>query len=132
MKNKVMIFSRIFLGLIYFVFGLNGFLQFLPQPPLPDAAMSFFGALISTGYFLPLLKGTEVLGGLLLLLNVGAPVALVILAPISVQIFFFHAYLTPGLENLVMPIAILGLHGVAALKHLHLYMPLFARRGLLE
>ena len=45
--------ARILLGLFFFVFGLNGFLQFLPQPPVPQTRGAFMGALAATGYTFP-------------------------------------------------------------------------------
>lgn len=87
--------ARIFLGLIFFVFGLNGFLHFLPNPPLPDAAGAFMGAMAKTGYMLPLIKGTEVLGGLLLLSGRLVPLGLLLLAPVIVNIVAFHFVLAP-------------------------------------
>jgi uncharacterized membrane protein YphA (DoxX/SURF4 family) len=128
-NKKVKLGLRILLGLIFFVFGLNGFLQFLPMPPLPDEAGKFFGALMETHYFFPVLKGTEVLCGLLLLSGFAVPVALVILAPISIQIFLFHSILTSGVQNLVFPIIILLLHIAAATGYWDLYAPLFKRKG---
>ena len=59
--------ARILLGSIVVVFGLNGFLHFLPQPPVPEAAGAFFGALAATGYMLPLVFGAQVVGGGLVL-----------------------------------------------------------------
>lgn len=100
--------ARLLLGLIFFVFGLNGFLGFIPHPPMPEAAGNFMAALMATGYFFPVLKATEVAVGLALLSNRFVPLALVVLAPISVQIFLFHAVLDPG--GLVMAIVIVGLH----------------------
>ena len=88
--------ARTLLGLAFTVFGLNGFLHFLPMPPLSGPAGDFFGALAATGYFLPLLKGTEVIAGLLLLSGRLVPLALVLLAPIVVNIAFYHFALTPG------------------------------------
>ena len=55
--------SRILLGLIFFVMGLNGFLQFLPQPPPPEKAMAFMGALAASGYMFPLIMSVQVIGG---------------------------------------------------------------------
>lgn len=88
--------ARVLLGLVFFVFGLNGFFHFLPQPALPAAAMPFIGGLAGAGYFFPLLKATEVIGGLLLLSNRFVPLALTILAPIVVNIAAFHLFLEPS------------------------------------
>lgn len=129
MKNKTIMAARLLLGLIYFVFGLNGFLHFIPTPPMPDAAMRFMGALMETGYFFPVLKGTEVIAGALLLLGIASPIALVVLAPITLHIFLFHFVITPGLQNSVMPIVMIALHVYAATAYWSLYSPLFKKRG---
>ena len=52
MKTLTLI-ARILLGLIFFVFGLNGFLNFMPPPPtgVPQGAMDFSLAMMKTGYF---------------------------------------------------------------------------------
>jgi hypothetical protein len=97
--------SRILLGLIFFVFGLNGFLHFLPQPPMPARAGAFLGALAATGYMFPVIKSVEVIGGALLLSNRFVPLALAIVAPNVVNIVLFHSVLAPG----GLPIALLVL-----------------------
>jgi len=70
--------GRVLLGLVFLVCGLNGFLNFLPQPtgPIPEGALALGGALMKAGYMFPLIKGTEVLAGVLLLANVFVPLAL--------------------------------------------------------
>jgi len=128
MKKKVPLVARILLGLIYFVFGLNGFLNFIPAPAgMPEPAMSFLGALAASGYFFPVLKVTEVAFGFLLLIGFAAPLALVVLAPVTLHIFLFHAVLTPGAQNSVLPVAMIVLHLVAASAYWHLYRPLFTK-----
>jgi putative oxidoreductase len=87
---------RLLLGLVFLVFGLNGFLHFIPNMGMPAPAVSFFGALAATGYMLPLIFATQIIGGLLLLLGVFVPLALALLAPVVVNIFLFHLYLVPG------------------------------------
>jgi uncharacterized membrane protein YphA (DoxX/SURF4 family) len=87
--------ARVLLGLIFTVFGLNGFLQFLPMPPMPGPAGEFLGALAATGYMFPLIKGTELIAGLMLLSGRLVPLALTLLAPIVVNIAAFHLVLTP-------------------------------------
>ena len=57
--------ARILLGLPFFVGGLNGFLEFAPMPELTEPAAAFMGALVQTGYLLPLVKAIELLTGLL-------------------------------------------------------------------
>jgi hypothetical protein len=89
--------ARIGLGLAFLVFGANGFLHFLPNPEVPAPAGAFLGALGATGYMFPLIKGTEVVAGALLLGGRFVPLALVLLAPILVNIALFHAVLAPGL-----------------------------------
>lgn len=99
---------RSLLGLIYVIFGLNFFLHFIPMPPppaQPGAAEGFMGGLFQAGYFFPMVKGLEVLLGGFLLLNLFTPLALVILAPISLNILLFHAFLAP--DNMAISILII-------------------------
>lgn len=102
---------RSFFGLIYLVFGLNFFLHFIPMPPppaTPGVAENFTGGLFQSGYFFPMLKGIEVILGSFLLLNLFTPLSLVILAPISINILLFHAFLAPA--GIGMSILIVMLH----------------------
>lgn len=90
--------GRVLLGLIFFVCGLNAFLNFLPQPsePMPAGAVAFGGALMSTGYLFQLIAGTEVVAGALLLANRCVPLALTLIAPVIVNIVAFHVFLAPA------------------------------------
>ncbi len=98
---------RILLGLLFFVFGLNGFLNFMPAPPMTGPAADFAGALAATGYMFPLIKGIEVVAGALLLIGRFVPLALLLLAPIVVNIVGFHLFLTPGEAGMSLVIAAL-------------------------
>ena len=97
--------SRLLLGSIFVVFGLNGFLHFMPMPPTGVAAQ-FFGALFASRYWV-VIFGLQIVGGLLLLLNRFVPLALVLLAPVIVNIFFFHALMAPTGLPLAMVVVIL-------------------------
>jgi uncharacterized membrane protein YphA (DoxX/SURF4 family) len=102
--------ARVLLGLIFFVFGLNGFLNFFPPPPpeqMPKAMLDFFELFTKSGYLLSLVKGTEVAMGALLLLNRFVPLALVVLAPVIVNIVLVHILLAPS--GLAIALVILGL-----------------------
>ena len=87
---------RYLMGLIFLVFGLNGFLNFLPPPPMEGSMGTFMGGLMASGYFFPLLKGTEVVAGILLLSGFYVPLAIAILGPITLNIFFVHASMDPS------------------------------------
>jgi len=103
--NKVTLGARLILGLIFFVFGLNGFLNFIPVPEsLPQNMVTFTNGLMVTVYFFPLLKGTEVVCGALLLSGFFVPLALVVLAPIILNIFMVHAFMAP--EGVVLALVI--------------------------
>ena len=89
---------RILMGLAFLVFGLNAFLNFIPQPatPLPEKAVAFAGALMATGYMIQLIGVTHMLVGALLVLNRFVPLALVLLAPFLVNSVLFHAFIEPS------------------------------------
>lgn len=108
MSKKLPLIARILLGLIFFVFGLNGFLNFIPVPPnLPEKQQAFMNGLMATGYFFPFLKGTEVACGFLLLTGAFVPLALVVLAPIILNILLVHIFMSP--EGLPMALVICAL-----------------------
>ena len=90
--------ARVLMGLMFFVFGLNGFLHFIPEPktPMPEGAMAFAGALMKSGYMFPLIMGTQLTVGILLLANRFVPLALALLAPVIVNIIAFHVFLQPA------------------------------------
>jgi uncharacterized membrane protein YphA (DoxX/SURF4 family) len=119
--------ARIFLGLIYFVFGLNGFLNFAPQPPLPEAAGAFIGALVASGYMFPFIMIVEVLGGAMLLSGRFVPLALTVLAPITVNIFAFHAALVPS--GMVFPVLMIGAQAYLAWAYRDAFRGVLAARA---
>ena len=94
--KKVQLAAQYLMGLIFLVFGLNGFIGFLPPPPMPEAAGGFFMALLSAGYIIPLVKFVEVIAGIGLLANRFVPFLLLLLAPIVVNIVGFHLSLDPA------------------------------------
>ena len=96
MKAKIDMVAQALLGLVFFVFGLNGFLGFLPMPEMGEQAGAYMGGLSAANYFFPVLKIVETVSGLLLLLRLFSPLALVLLAPVVVQILLFHLFLDPG------------------------------------
>jgi len=96
MKTTVLV-SRLLLGFLYLVFGLDYFLHFIPYQPLhTGAAGAFIAGLKGTGYFYPIQKVIQILGGLSLLTNRYAPFSAVVLFPISLNVLLFHTFLVPS------------------------------------
>jgi len=87
--------ARVAMGLPFFIIGLNGLLNFLPQPtaPMPEGAAAFLGALVKTSYMLPLISTTQLIVGALLLSNRFVPLALALIAPFFVNSILFHMFL---------------------------------------
>jgi len=98
--------ARVLLGLVFLIFGLNGFLHFIPAPPTTGLAAQYFGVL-SESHYLALVFLLQVIGGLLLLANRFVPLALTILAPVLVNILLFHVLLEPGGLPLAVVVAVL-------------------------
>lgn len=89
--------ARYLLGLIFAVFGLNGFLNFIPQPPIANPlALQFFTA-ISSSHFALFLFAVQLIGGVLLLSGKFVPLALTLLAAVLYNILAIHLTLAPGI-----------------------------------
>lgn len=105
----VTIIARVLLGLMFVVFGFNGFFHFLHMPPPTNpAAIQFFTALSATGY-MHVIFAFQIIGGLLVLLGFFAPLGLAILAPIIVNIVLFHVFMAPDGLPLAIVTALLEL-----------------------
>jgi len=87
--------ARYLAGAIFLVFGLNGFLNFIPLPPPEGIAGQFMGALYASHY-LWVIFAFQVIAGLLLLVNRYVPLAVAVLAPVIVNILSFHALMAPS------------------------------------
>jgi putative oxidoreductase len=87
--------SRYLLGVIFLVFGLNGFLNFIPAPPPTGVAGQFAGALFVSHYWIAIIS-IQLAGGILLLINQFVPLGLTLLGPVIVNILFFHAFMDPS------------------------------------
>jgi len=117
--------ARFVLGLVFVVFGLNGFLNFMPMGPVPALAGQFAEALIQSHYMAVVLT-LEILSGVLLLTNSYALLATTFIAPIIVNILLFHIFMAPA--GLPIAAIVAALWIVSAYPYRVLLSPLFQRR----
>lgn len=118
--------ARILMGLAFFVFGLNGFLQFIPQPKeaMPEGVTALMTGFMKSGYMMQLIFGTQTLVGVLLLLNCFVPLALALIAPVIVNIICFHVFLMPS--TIAPGIVVLVLEIYLAWSYRKVYAPMLA------
>lgn len=118
--------ARILLGLIFFVFGLNGFLQFIPAGTLPGGLAGQFITALFQSHYVSFVSGFQVAGGALLLVNRYVPLALTILGPVIVNILLFHLLLYRTGISMAIVVAILW--GILAVRHRQYFASLFVQR----
>jgi len=119
--------TRCLLGLTFLVFGLNGFLHFIPIPPPKEpVAGQYLGALSVSHYFVVIYL-LQIVPGALLLANRFVPLALTLLAPVLANIVFFHAFMAP--EGLPLPLILTVLWIVVFYYHRAAFAGLFQVRG---
>ena len=98
--------ARYLAGVVFLVFGLNGFLNFIPMPPPAGIAGQFMGALYASHY-LWVIFAFQVVAAVLLLANRYVPLAVAVLAPVIVNILSFHALMAPSGLPLAIVVAVL-------------------------
>ena len=120
--------ARVLLGLPFFIFGLNGLLNFLPQPQvvLPAGAMAFSIALVKTGYMMQLISVTQLVVGALLLANRFVPLALALIAPFFVNSILFHTFLEHS--GLPMALTFVAIELYLVKQNWSAYRPMLAAR----
>jgi putative oxidoreductase len=118
--------ARLLLGLVFLIFGLNGFLHFMNGPLPSGVAGQFLTALMQSHYDL-VVSAVQIAGGALLLANRYVPFALVILGPVIVNIFFYH--LLMDRSGLIIAVVVVILWGVVALRHRQYFSGIFVRRA---
>ena len=118
--------ARLLLGLIFVVFGLNGFLNFLSMGPMPSGlAGQFVGALVLSHYFW-VVAALQIAGGALLLVNRFVPLGLVLLGPVIVNIVLYHVFL--NLAGVALAIVVVVLWLIVFYGHRQYFSGLFVQR----
>jgi len=95
MKIAVIVI-RVLLAAMYLFASVSYFLNLMPKEPEMSAAQtSFMTGIMASVYLMPLIKVTELIGGILLLINRTAPLAVLVIFPVTLNIFLYHAFLGP-------------------------------------
>jgi putative oxidoreductase len=103
----VTLIARLLLGLIFVVFGLNGFLNFLNMGPMPSGLAGQFIVALAMSHYFWVVAALQVAGGALLLVNRFVPLGLVLLGPVIVNIVLYHVLLNPTGMALAIVVVIL-------------------------
>lgn len=126
MKIAVIIL-RTLMGLLFIFASSVYFLNLIPVPEMTGPIKTFNEGLAAAPYFMTLLKTTELVCGILLVTGYFVPLALVLLAPVIVNIFFVHATMAPeGLPTAIVVVLIEAFLGYAYRKS---FAPLFVSRA---
>jgi putative oxidoreductase len=88
--------ARYLLAFVFLVFGMNGFLHFIPQPPTTSELAQQYFAVMSASHYLLFVFGLQLIAGVLFLFPRTVPLALTITGPVIVNILLFHALMDPG------------------------------------
>ncbi len=107
MKWAVIV-ARGFLGLVFVVFGVNAFLNFIEMPPQPEPVASFTKIMYIDSHYLHVVKALEIVCALMLLSGKFVPLSLSILTPIAVNILLFEVFIagTPGPGGVLLALCI--------------------------
>lgn len=117
--------ARCLLGFVFLVFGLNGFLHFIPQPPMTGLALQFIMAL-ALSHYMTVVFLLQIIPAILLLVNRYVPLALVLLGPVLANIVLFHAFMAPA--GLLIPMVLSVLWLLVAYAHRAAFAGLFQSR----
>ncbi|HEX8385484.1 MAG TPA: hypothetical protein VF576_04830 [Rubricoccaceae bacterium] len=127
--RRVPAVARLVLGAVLLAIGLNGFLDLVTLPALSERGGAFLGALDETGYLLTLVLTVEVVVGALLVANRFVPLALVVLAPVAVNIALYHVFLDRGLPGIVVGLLVFVLDVLLIGAYRGYYAPMTRARS---
>jgi putative oxidoreductase len=106
MKIAVII-ARVLLGLVFTIFGLNGFLNFIPAPPMPPGLANQFVTVLLQSHWVWFVSGVQLIGGVLLLTGLYLPLAIAILGPVIYNILVYHLLLDHNGGSIAVVVALL-------------------------
>lgn len=122
----LIIIVRTLMGLLFLFASIAVLFNLVPQPEQTGNVKLFMEGIVATGYLLPFIKITELVCGLAFVTGYFVPLAAVVIAPVILNIFFFHLYV----DQSGMPVAIFLLAANLLLGYAHWekFKPLFKAR----
>ncbi len=126
MKIAVIV-VRVLLAAMYIYASVIFFFNLMPKemPAMSAAQTTFMSGVMASVYLMPLIKATELISGILLLINRTAPLAAVIIFPVTLNIFLYHAFLGP--KDLPMVSAMLLLNLFLFYAYRSRYLPIVSK-----
>ncbi|MFL6313929.1 MAG: hypothetical protein ACJ71W_17675 [Terriglobales bacterium] len=118
--------ARILLGLIFFVFGLNGFLHFIPMGRMPTGLSGQYIMVLMQSHYIYFVAAVQVVGGALLLIGRYVPLGLTLLGPVIVNILLYH--LLMDLKGIPMAIIVTILWAIVFYRNRQYFSGLFAQK----
>ena len=120
------IIVRMLMGLMYLFASIVVLFHLVKQPELSGREKQFMDGIMATGYFMTLLKVTELMCGLALVSGWFVPLAVVVIFPITLNILFYHSFVAPEGLPVAIPLMLANLFLAYACRNN--YRLLFAPR----
>ncbi len=125
MKARILMVVSALFGLIMINGGLNKFFNYMPAPEgMPQLAMKLMGAFVESGYMFPLIALTEIVAGLMIILNKTRALGAIIIAPVTVNILLFHIFVAP--EGMIVGIIIFLINCWIIFENKNKYYPILS------
>lgn len=124
--KKATVIARILLGAVFTLFSLMYFFQLMPAKEMQGPAATFMTGLFSSGYMMNLVKAIELICGIALIVGQFVPLTTVVIFPITLNIFLYHAFLEPS--TVVISIVLLALNLFIAYTNKERYQLMLARK----
>jgi putative oxidoreductase len=123
------IIVRILLGALYTFSAIMVLFHLMKEPEMTGNAKTFMDGIMATGYFMTLLKITELLCGIALILGLFAPLATVIIFPVSLNILLYHVCIGPeGASGIPVAIFVVAANLFLAYAYREKYKPMLSMK----
>jgi len=122
MKSKILFVVSLLVGLMMINAGLNKFFNYMPMPEMTESAGALMYAFVQSEWMMPLIAIVEIVGGALLIASSFRALGAIILLPILIGMFLFHAVLDPA--GVIMTVILLAINGWIIAENFNKYLPM--------